>query len=297
MNLPLFVQRHLNQRKPPIKLFWWRYRHPYKHNFGDEISAEIIKKLWNLDCEWTPINECDLVATGSILGMVIRGNTKGRVIRVWGSGFIEPGKVVDNDSFHIYALRGPLTKKRIRKSQTIALGDPGLLANKVYERASEVSHEVGVVVHYADSDAKILDNIRNNPRFFIIDPLQTPEKVAQDISSCRLVFSSSLHGLVFADSFNIPNYWLPFSDRVTGGDYKFRDYYESTGRELVRKHPEELLSGNIDLEKLVSEYCPVHNLSKIQRQLINSFPYATHATPSSIYKKLMTLHRRKELPR
>ena len=52
------------------------------------------------------------------------------------------------------------------------------------------------------------------------------------IASCRFLFSSSLHGLIFADSYSVPNAHLRLSTRVLGAEHKFRDYYGSVGRPL-----------------------------------------------------------------
>ena len=47
------------------------------------------------------------------------------------------------------------------------------------------------------------------------------------IAQCRCVLSSSLHGLIAADSFHIPNLHIVFSDRPLGDGYKFDDYYSA----------------------------------------------------------------------
>ena len=47
----------------------------------------------------------------------------------------------------------------------------------------------------------------------------------KQINSCKFILSSSLHGLIFADSYNIPNHKIIISDKIIGGDYKYKDYY------------------------------------------------------------------------
>ena len=38
-----------------------------------------------------------------------------------------------------------------------------------------------------------------------------------------------MHGLIAADALGIPNARIRVADRITGGDYKFRDYYSVFG--------------------------------------------------------------------
>lgn len=64
--------------------------------------------------------------------------------------------------------------------------------------------------------------------------------IMDEIVKCEFVLSSSLHGIIFADSFGIPNAHMNVSTRVMGGSYKFDDYVQAVNRtrttlELVRR--------------------------------------------------------------
>ena len=54
--------------------------------------------------------------------------------------------------------------------------------------------------------------------------------VCRDISGCERILSSSLHGLIIADSFSIPNRRIGFYNNLKGGDFKFEDYASALGR-------------------------------------------------------------------
>ena len=58
----------------------------------------------------------------------------------------------------------------------------------------------------------------------IVDVSESPRRVAEAISSCAAVVSSSLHGVIVADSFAIPAAWTTFQPALEGGDFKFRDH-------------------------------------------------------------------------
>ncbi|HVW99142.1 MAG TPA: polysaccharide pyruvyl transferase family protein [Candidatus Babeliaceae bacterium] len=270
MNAPLFIQRIINKNRPPLKTFWWRYRYPHKLNFGDELTPYILKSLWGIKCEWVKIDKCDFAATGSIIE-ILQWESNGKPIKVWGSGFIKPGPRYADKNLDFYAVRGPKSLSRIVQRRDVALGDPGLLCNRVFKRSKQVKYKVGVVFHYTDQEARELDAIRDNPEYLLINPLNTPQQVIADITSCEIIFSSSLHGLIVADSFGVPNFWMPFSE-LLGGEYKFNDYYMATDRSLVKRLP-SILGDESEIEAAVGQYEPISNLKEIQKNLIKSFPY------------------------
>lgn len=260
---------HTNNRT--VSTYWWRYNHPIELNFGDEITPYILRSLWGLQAQWSEIDDSSLAGAGSIIEVLQRERTN-KGLKVWGSGFIREGEKNENNNLDFYAVRGPESRARIRGTKGVALGDPGLLVNLIFRSAKTKKYKVGIVPHYVDVDSVLLNGIRNNPDYLIIDVLQTPDKVALDITACEYILSSSLHGLIFADSFNVPNNWLRLSDKLTGGEYKFRDYYESTGRELVEVAP-SILGDKRQICRAAQSYKPIVDLDSMQQGLINSFPF------------------------
>ena len=89
--------------------------------------------------------------------------------------------------------------------------------------------------HYADRRDPRLERLRKAypEDVVVIDVRQKPEPVIREIARCETILSSSLHGLVTADSLGIPNGWLRLSDRVLGGGFKFRDYYSALDLERL----------------------------------------------------------------
>lgn len=268
-----FFRRRRNSKKPPIKLYWWHEHQKGIANFGDEITKDLLLALFGYNSIYTPQNEAELAGAGSILEIVShRGNDN--EMYIWGSGFMwrceqEAG---DLNGLKFCAVRGVKTYERVNSvSRKIALGDPGLLASIVYRRAGYKTDKIGVVVHFIDANEPLVKKLKSDNRFVVIDALDSPQDVALSITSCKFIMSSSLHGLIFADSFNIPNIHLRFSGNVAGGGYKFEDYYSATGR-TYRAADKSRVFDDEYLEELILSFRPVSNLRRLQKKLVRSFP-------------------------
>jgi hypothetical protein len=51
------------------------------------------------------------------------------------------------------------------------------------------------------------------------------------LKECEYIISSSLHGLIAADAYGIPNHRVKISKLLLGGDFKYLDHYSSVKRE------------------------------------------------------------------
>lgn len=100
---------------------------------------------------------------------------------------------------------------------------------RIYTPTITPTDKVGVVLHYA--------NFKNYPtlpsQFKLISPLNDWKQVLDEIASCRAIISSSLHGLICADAYGIPNVWLE-EYPILSDNIKFHDYFLSQGRPLVK---------------------------------------------------------------
>lgn len=266
-----FITRKKNRRQPPIHLFWWSDPSNNLYNFGDEITQDIISHLFGYHVHWSTVDSCDMIGAGSLLEYVeARCNTN--EIKVWGSGYIQKGDKNKNNNFDFFAVRGKRTLKRIEeKERKIPLGDPGLLTSLIYPK-EKTDGRIGIIPHYVDLNSTYIKKIKKDKRYKIISPLQPPKQVAKQLSSCSIILSSSLHGLILADSYRIPNAHIVFSDKVIGGDYKFKDYCSGVDKEYLSFNKNDIK--NIEkIYAIKSKYKPIRYLRKIQRRLIKSFPY------------------------
>jgi len=72
-----------------------------------------------------------------------------------------------------------------------------------------------------------------DPQVLVIDINSGVKKVIEGINQCKVVLSASLHGVITAEAYGIPAIWIRATNRLSGGSWKFDDYYLSTDREPV----------------------------------------------------------------
>ena len=204
-----------------VPTFWWNL----VNNWGDKLSPLLLERFARVYAEWTTSEEAEVVCVGSILGNLVKPDYAGIIL---GSGKLFEEGIVP-PAAHILALRGPLTARGVHG--TFALGDPGLLADELVSVDAKL-HNLGIVAHWSDH------RLSRDPRFAKYDPLiilynDDPLQVVRQIGSCKKIISSSLHGLILADAFNIPRRFEPTAAwSREGGDFKVRDHCEAVGLEF-----------------------------------------------------------------
>lgn len=246
-----------------IKLYWWRWRYPDELNFGDEISAPIIERFTGSRVEWSSLDSCDLVAAGSVLGTV--ASKRRELPQVWGTGFMRGLGVGDAGTpVRAQAVRGNLSLRRASPASEdggIALGDPGILADVLLDRAVSKKHLLGIIPHYVDEGNEKFQRLSSLRSVRIIDVRTHPSEIVKEIASCEAVLSSSLHGLIVADALGVPNLHYPVSDKLSGGSFKFRDYYSAFGDRSYNVYMPRPFK-DILAEEIVSEICSRWDLGR-----------------------------------
>jgi hypothetical protein len=262
-----------------LKLYWWRYDPPERLNFGDELTHQIIKSLFDKRCTWSPPEECEMAGAGSIIEVLLKHKKQNKPT-LWGSGFIKEDDFdISEDDFDIVALRGKLSLERTSgiDKKTITLGDPGLLADCLLKSTPRKKYRLGIVPHYVDLNSSIVKKLSDQKNVKVISPLRPPKEVVRDIAASECIVSSSLHGLIAADSMGTPNAHIKLSDGLTGGFYKFQDYYsvfaEPSRHILLRPADVTGKSAVIIEEKVKELYKKPLDIEVIKQDLIKSFPF------------------------
>ena len=126
-------------------------------------------------------------------------------------------------------------------------------------------YKLGIIPHYVDKNNPLLEKINVN-NSIVLDITSQPSVLIKQIAECENIISSAMHGLI-----GIPNIRMILSDKITGGDYKYDDYYSAFG---IRQHNRINLNTSSftekDLEKMISTYqVKNEDVKKIQTNLLN----------------------------
>jgi pyruvyltransferase len=196
-------------------------------NWGDALSPYLVRLLSGKEVVLrTGLHHRRFLAIGSILGDANEHS------EVWGSGFIRENDRVLGVPRKVHAVRGPLTRDLLLRQGLDCpevYGDPALLLPRFFNPEVEKPYSVGIIPHYIDKGHPWLSQFVHDPQVRIIDIEAGIEDFVRDVKSCEAILSSSLHGLICADSYGVPNAWIQLSGAVVGGDFKFRDYRASIG--------------------------------------------------------------------
>ncbi|PAU95032.1 hypothetical protein CK240_16780 [Paracoccus salipaludis] len=217
-----------------LKMYWFRRGGGNANgNFGDELGPLLVSHLTGRSVEWAAAEECDLVSIGSILSQVSKSATRSKRMSdllVWGSGLIEEDIEQLDPCLKPMAVRGKNTRDALGLHKDLPLGDPGILSNLLVEPSSK-KYAWGIVPHFTHRRSAVIKEISEANGCRLIDATDPVVDVLQAISSCSAIVSSSLHGLIVADSYSVPCYWLDLKSHKSH-DYKFSDYCSGLSRDM-----------------------------------------------------------------
>lgn len=204
-----------------VKSYWWRE----VPNFGDALSPLLLARFGEVESEWATISHAQIASIGSILE---------HIPPLWDGIVLGSGKLFESSRLHswtrtakILAIRGPLSAKGLRGS--FALGDPGLLAAELVG-PQEKQWDLGIIPHWSDKDlvAKFVQLVPKQYSKIAIAPNGDPLEILRIIGACKRIVTSSLHGMIVADSFGIPRRIEKCAATEREGKlFKFADYAAS----------------------------------------------------------------------
>lgn len=211
-----------------IPSFWWN-KEP---NFGDALTPWLLPHYGAVPRMTVP-TQARFAGVGSILEML----PKDYEGAIWGSGSLH-GNPISLPKAQVFALRGELSLEMTGHDVSTVLGDPGLLVAR-HIRIPKRSGLIGVVPHHSHVGHATIRAfaLRNRHQVRVIPPTAPVGYVIREIARCDAVISSSLHGLIVADSFGIPAGWTTLAPALAGADFKFRDYSSVSSPNDIRFIP------------------------------------------------------------
>lgn len=246
-----------------VNLLYWKPSRT-TDNVGDLLSLVIYKNMLKIG----GVNHCSpklytkrIVSIGSVLSFVSSGKTT-----VWGTGLMNAECVAalaaKKAELDIRAVRGPKTREKLIDSGYTCprvFGDPAILLPCFYNPTiQKVAGKIVIIPHhskfekYSTQYKNVLDTYTSDWQNFV-----------REIESAEKVISSSLHGIILAESYGVPCVWL---NDIPDSSFKYEDYYQSTGRT------------NYPLANSIEEAMTIpgeinQSLQKMQAALRESFPY------------------------
>ena len=258
-------------------IYTWDYKiKPY--NWGDFVNvklAELISTKTIIPYKYSYKKET-IAMMGSILPWAIDKNTI-----IWGSGTLSSQDPLWNTiekPLSVRAVRGPLTRQLLL-SRGIdcpeVYGDPALLFPRFYSPNVEKRYKFGVILHVSTQAnsavySKLNAILGGNMLIINLNQFSSWNSFIDDICSCNTILSSSLHGIIIADAYEIPNAWISLDENHPDNNFKFKDYYLSVGKDITQPLNFDTMTSeqiqdcvqhwrkpNIDLDKLLS-VCPFY---------------------------------------
>jgi pyruvyltransferase len=209
------------------------------NNFGDCLSPDILR-YYGFTPIYSQVKNSEIILAGTVLQWIPE-DYDGIILGTGGVNqkyFFPKAKIL--------GVRGKITLNNIQNRKIdLVLGDPGLIMNLIYPEPVKQIYELGIIPHFVDKDHRIVEKWKNRfkDKALIIDVLRPPSKVIKDIKKCKHIISSSLHGLIIADAYSIPNIRFIIKETQPPVTYKFADYYSVLNNEsdLIKATGDESL--------------------------------------------------------
>lgn len=194
-------------------------------NAGDIYNRDMVRHLYGADAINSDEGGKRILLVGSTVHRVQSGDI---IAGVGTKGTAQPS--ASDAPARVVGVRGPITADALRDAGYDVSGirfmlDPGLLIAQVFPELTKISPRsgsVGFVPHYRERP-----QYRDTKDYSIIEVDATPRDFARDIAKHEIIFSSSLHGVIFAHALGRPAVLV--APQTAEPEIKYRDYFASVG--------------------------------------------------------------------
>lgn len=194
---------YLYKKKERKSVFWWEPTDG-NPNVGDYLAYVIVKRA--LELKDLPIIRKKPLSRLFSIGSVLHFSKDGDC--VWGTGINKklPDSVNKFTKLDVRAVRGPHTRNYLI-SRGIdcpeVYGDPGLLTSIFFPKylfeLKDKKDEYIIIPHMNDNMEKY-----KNYSDYLCSPRQFPMAFINQFINSKFIVSSSLHGIIMAESYGIP---------------------------------------------------------------------------------------------
>lgn len=243
------------------------------NNLGDALNTWLMQKVTGYRCnvrkkDGKGVNYSFI---GSMMPTLINDETI-----VFGAGVAHPEKPLKAKPYKVCSVRGPITRDYLLRNGVKCpevYGDPALLLPKYYNPTVEKRYKYGLIPHWQSLSYPCLDKFRDDPDIAIIDfrNYKSIEATLDLLLSCENIISESLHGLIIAEAYCIPNVWAYIQHGQMNS--KYHDFFLSIGRD--REKPVDLnVADKESVLSLCDEYERVFELDTrpLEEALRRMFP-------------------------
>ena len=262
-----YILYHTSRRTKKHRINLHYYSEGEAENLGDYLSVIVYNYMLsdrNIDFDYLSSQTKHIYCIGSIIAAGWQNAT------IWGSGLM-------NENFHglrklrlckiirnldIRAVRGPITREiLINKGFACPeiYGDPAVLMPLIYtpKQNDSKKEDFTVILHHSS-----FLNYENNLSIKTTDY----EHFIDTIANSNKVISSSLHGVILAETYGVSAILL--DDVATQKSLvKFNDWYYSTNR---RQYP---IAKSIEEAITMKPVALPDNLDELRKGLLEAFPY------------------------
>ena len=193
-----------------MKIFFWESHHG---NFGDDMNGFLWEHYFP---EMVGVDDgILLVGIGTVLADELP-KAPLRVVMGSGASYGRLPADLDDPSWQVYAVRGPLTARAIGRPE-LAAADPAILLPLLPDFPATPRSGTIFVPHWTTAEAGHWQEACELAGIGFVDPRGEAKAVIRKIASAELVIAESMHGAIVADAFRVP--WIPV---VTGRDTPFK---------------------------------------------------------------------------
>lgn len=261
--------------------------HLTNNNFGDDISmiiAEYVSNRKVINHQFSAASQLGRCVNHAVIGSIIPWILTPKT-EIWGSGIGRTDIPLLVKPLKVHAVRGPLTRQYLLDAGIDCpevYGDPALLLSRYYRPKVEKKYKIGFIPHLSDTAGGAMEILKKyNPEettILSLDKYGHWTDFINQLCQCEIIVSSSLHGLILADAYGIPNIWVEFNWHSDESGLKFRDYFLGAGRTGLTEPMQFIEDIPLDVFKSISKtYTPIDFDAQ---KLLNACPFY-HQTTSS----------------